>query len=350
MQINNSWIDITEKENTEYMDFSVNTNPLGVPELVLQKLPEIAAITEFYPDPDCNRLRTMLADKYDISKNYILCGNGADDLLYRLVFALKPRKALIIEPTFEEYNCALQLVGCEVLHYQLRQNNLFDLDEKILTSLNLDIDVVFLCNPNNPTGRLAEPLVLNLIIEKCSENDIILVVDECFIEFIPEWENRTVKQKAALSQNLLVIDAFTKTYALAGFRLGYCISRNQKLMDNMRVCGQEFGVSIPAQFAGICALQDKVYLEKTYSLLAVECEWLSMRLNELGLTVVPSQTNYLLFCSSIADLREVLLDRGVKVRDCSKFYGLGKNYCRIAIRTHNENEKFVATLQDIFSL
>lgn len=344
MQINNSWIDITEKANTEYMDFSVNTNPLGVPELVLQKLPEIAAITKFYPDPDCNRLRTMLADKYNISKNYILCGNGADDLLYRLVFALKPRKALIIEPTFEEYNRALQLVGCEVVHYQLRQNNLFDLDEKILNSLNSDIDIVFLCNPNNPTGRLAEPSVLNLIIEKCSRNDIMLVVDECFMEFIPEWKNQTVKQKAALSQNLLVIDAFTKTYALAGFRLGYCISGNQKLVDNMRACGQGFGVSIPAQFAGICALQDKEYLEKTYSLLAIEREWLSARLNELGLTVVPSQTNYVLFWSSTADLREVLLDRGVKVRNCSKFYGLGKKYCRVAIRTHNENEKFVATL------
>lgn len=346
MQTNNSWIDITEKANTGYMDFSVNTNPLGVPELVLQKLPEMAAITEFYPDPDCNRLRTLLAGKYGISKNCILCGSGADDLLYRLVFALKPGKALIIEPAFEEYNRALQLIGCEVLHYQLRQDNLFDLDEEILAFLNSDIDIVFLCNPNNPTGRLAQPSVLNLIIEKCSENGIILVVDECFIEFIPEWKNRTVKQKAALSQNLLVIDAFTKTYALAGFRLGYCISGNKKLMDNMRAFGQEFGVSVPAQFAGICALQDKEYMEKTYSLLAVEREWLSARLNELGLTVVPSQTNYLLLCSSTADLREVLLERGIKVRDCSKFYGLGRKYCRVAIRTHNENEKFVAALSE----
>lgn len=341
-----NWIDITEKER-RMIDFSVNTNPLGLPESVVQKLPEIAATAEFYPDSDCKKLRSMLAQKYHMETGCILCGNGADDLLYRLVFSLKPAKALIVEPAFEEYGRALRLVGCQVVHYLLDSERQFDLDERILSALDVDLDMVFLCNPNNPTGRAAEPALLEQIAEICQKNHTILVVDECFMEFLPGWRNRTLKQKAARSQNLIVIDAFTKTYSLAGFRLGYGISGNQRLLSGMKNWGQAFGVSVPAQFAGICCLQEKGYSEKTYSFLADEREWLLQKLRAFPLEIIPSETNYLLFKSSGKNLREELLKKGIKVRDCSQFYGLGNRYCRIAVRSRSENEQLIAALKDL---
>lgn len=344
-----SWLSITENINSNYLDFSVNTNPLGVPESIGKNLSHLINAVAFYPDTNCSTLSAALAEKYKVPSNCFLCGNGADDLLYRLVFSLKPHRALIIEPTFEEYNRALDLVGCNVYHYQLGSGNQFELDRDVLAAITEDLDIIFLCNPNNPTGNLVRPQLLGEIIDKCQKENIFLVVDECFLEFIQDWETYTLKSKAAASSNLVVIDAFTKTYSLAGFRLGFCVSGNDLLLKNMKLQGQSYGISVPAQFAGICALMDKHYLQATYAFLEVERTWLYSQLHALDVEVWPSQGNFLLFKTAHSNLRQELLKKAIKVRDCSQFYGLGPEYCRIAVRSHEENTKFMEALQAIIS-
>lgn len=113
----NKWFSVTENHDNEYIDFSVNTNFLGLPERVIQDMEEMAPMTEYYPDPECKKLRQQLSYKYHVNTEKILCGNSADDLLYRLIFSLKPKRALIMVPTFEEYEKVLNLVGCDVIHY-----------------------------------------------------------------------------------------------------------------------------------------------------------------------------------------------------------------------------------------
>lgn len=342
-----SWLSITENSTDDWVDFSVNTNPFGVPKAVIENISKIGSVVQFYPDPMCTTLTTLLSNKYNAAADTILCGNGADDLLYRLVFAMKPKKALIIEPTFEEYGRALRVVGCKINHHKLSSKTGFEIDSKVLLDIHADLDMVFLCNPNNPTGRLANPYVIEQLIRKCQQEKVMLVIDECFMEFLPEWQRYSVKQQAALSQNLIVIDAFTKTYSLAGFRLGYCITGNSSLLANMKSQGQDFGVSVPAQFAGICALMDKDYLHKTHLFLKEEREWLYSQLCALNINVIPSQTNYFLFQSEYPNVREMLLTKQIKVRDCSQFYGLGPTYCRIAVKQHNENVKFIKAMRDL---
>ncbi|MCC2879512.1 aminotransferase class I/II-fold pyridoxal phosphate-dependent enzyme [Lachnoclostridium pacaense] len=348
-QEENSWFSITEHIDNNYLDFSVNTNALGIPDTIRQNISNVINAVGFYPDSDCSTLSAALAEKYKISSNCLLCGNGADELLYRLVFALNPHKALIIEPTFEEYSRALELIGCSVYHYQLSPINQFKLDQNVLSVITNDLDILFLCNPNNPTGNLVCEPLMGEIIEKCWKENILLVIDECFLEFVREWEQYTLKQKAALSSNIIVIDAFTKTYSLAGFRLGFCISGNHALLEKMKTQGQSYSVSVPAQFAGLCALMDKCYMQKTYRFLSDERDWLFSRLLALDITVWPSYGNYLLFRSTYKNLRKRLLDRGIKTRDCSCFYGLGSEYCRIAVRTHEENERFIEALHAILN-
>ena len=159
-QEENSWFSITEHIDNNYLDFSVNTNALGIPDTIRQNISNVINAVGFYPDSDCSTLSAALAEKYKISSNCLLCGNGADELLYRLVFALNPHKALIIEPTFEEYSRALELIGCSVYHYQLSPINQFKLDQNVLSVITNDLDILFLCNPNNPTGNLVcEPLM-----------------------------------------------------------------------------------------------------------------------------------------------------------------------------------------------
>ena len=343
-----AWPSITEKSEESCIDFSVNTNSLGIPDTVLSNFSKIAELAGSYPDPECNLLSAHLADKYNVSQNHILCGNGADDLLYRIVFSLRPKQALIIEPAFEEYNLALDLVGCEVHHHQLKASDQFALDETVLSAIQENYDMVFLCNPNNPTGQLVKPALLKKMIERCEKNEILLIVDECFMEFIPDWESCSVKQATASFQYLLVIDAFTKTYSLAGFRLGFCISGNISLLSQMKVQGQSFGVSVPAQFAGICALMDPAYLSKTYLHIAKERTWLLSKLNAPGIQVWPSQCNFLLLRTQHSNIVAELLLKDIKVRDCSRFYGLGPEYCRIAIKSHAENEHFVNMISTVF--
>ncbi|MCI8423341.1 MAG: aminotransferase class I/II-fold pyridoxal phosphate-dependent enzyme [Lawsonibacter sp.] len=343
-----SWKSITETMENSLLDFSVNINALGIPETVKQQLPNLSDIAGVYPDSGCKYLSSCLAKKYHIRTSRILCGNGADDLLYRLVFAAKPKHAVVCEPTFEEYSRALKLVGCEVHHYTGKADNNFSLDEGILPAIQTDCDMVFLCNPNNPTGQIVSPQLLHRIIECCQRNQVLLAVDECFIEFLPDWEKYTLKGLAAQSENLIVIDAFTKTYSMAGFRLGFCISGNADLLSDMRLCGQSFAVSTPAQLAGVCALMDRSYMEKTYQMLSPEREWLFSELQVFPLKVYPSKGNFFLIKTEKRNIGQILLENGVKVRDCSRFYGLDSDYCRIAILTHDKNMALVKVLKTIF--
>ena len=341
------WETITEQSDSNYLDFSVNTNQLGLPAAVSQNISQLINIGGFYPDTDCNVLSAVLATKYNLSSTHFLCGNGADDLLYRLIFAVKPNAALIVEPTFEEYNRALELVNCKVCRHQLNPSKQFGLDEGILPAITKELDMMFLCNPNNPTGNLVNIRLLGDIIDKCQKENVLLVVDECFIEFIPEWQTYSVKQRAAACSNLIVFDAFTKTYSLAGFRLGFCVSGNNALLKAMKLQGQDYAVSVPAQFAGICALMDERYLQDTYVFLEAERTWLYSQFYALGIEVWPSRGNFLLLKTSHMNLRQKLLKKGIKVRDCSRFYGLGPEYCRVVVRQHSENIKLIEAIKVI---
>lgn len=240
----------------------------------------------------------------------------------------------------------LDLVGCEIQHYTLKAENSFTLSEDVLSVLDENCDIAFLCNPNNPTGQLTDSELMMKLIKHCRDKRILLVVDECFMEFLPDWEKYSVKEIAAQSDNITVIDAFTKTYSLAGFRLGFCVSGNAELLENMRLYGADFAVSVPAQLAGISALADKEYMQKTHEVISAERDRLFDKLKRLPLEVYPSKANYLLFKSK-ENIRRKLYANGIKVRDCSHFYGLGDEYCRVAIRTHDDNEKLVKALEKI---
>ena len=209
-----------------------------------------------------------------------------------------------------------------------------------------DKEIIKFIQDNKISYSVTDPKNMDGMVEGRHQG-IIAVIDECFIEFLPQWRGCTAKQLTAENKNLIVLDAFTKTYSLAGFRLGFCVSGNRDLLEKMAVCGQSFGVSTPAQFAGVCALQDDAYMEEAYKVLLPEREWLFQELKKLPLTVYPSQGNFLLLWSSVENIREKLLEKGIKVRDCSQFYGLSSEYCRIAVRERSDNVLLLEALKEI---
>ncbi|MDF3002278.1 MAG: threonine-phosphate decarboxylase, partial [Bacillota bacterium] len=233
------------------LDFSANINPLGLPAGVKKALTEAIGGFDIYPDPLCRELIDNLAVYEDVPSVWLLCGNGAADLIFRMAYAIKPQKAMVLAPTFAEYEEALHAVSCEVIRYPLSADSGFQADEGLIDALNQELDLLFLCNPNNPTGQLMSNEFLCRVLERCKELGIFLVVDECFNGFLEEPERYSIKDRIQDSRNLMILKAFTKTYAMAGLRLGYCLTSNGALLEALRDAGQPWSVSTPAQIAGI---------------------------------------------------------------------------------------------------
>ena len=324
------------------IDFSVNTNPLGIPENVKKAVMESADLWESYPDPFCSELKKKISDYENISSSEIVCGNGADDLIYRIVHALKPKKALICIPCFSEYGKALSEVNCKIMKYILDERKNFMCDSMLSEKITPDTDIVFIGSPNNPTGKIIPSEVLESVAEKCRKNGTVLVCDECFIDFTENPEKYTLKN--FINEYCIILRAFTKSYAMAGLRLGYALFENSNLADMVSGSGQFWSVSVPAQWAGISALDETEYIRKTVGMIKKEREYLIRELSETVFKVYSSDVNYILF-KAPCGLDDRLAEKGILIRNCSNYSGLSEGFYRIAVKTHTENEYLISNLR-----
>ena len=329
------------------LDFSVNTNPLGTPPSVEEAVRESAGSLCQYPDPYCRDLTAALADHEGVPEDFILCGSGAAELIYAYCRAIGVRTALVTAPTFSEYAAALEAEGRWVLSHPLREADNFGLTGSFLWTLeDTPAEAVFLCNPNNPTGRLIRSDLLEEICKLCRDRGIRLFVDECFLELSDGGRDASLAGHLAEFPNLFLLKAFTKTYGMAGLRLGYCLSANKPLLAKMSRSMQPWNVSLPAQRAGAAALREKNFIRQSLELIRTERPWLTGELEKLGLQVCPSQANYILLKGE-KELFAPLLERGILIRDCSNYAGLGPGWYRIAVKTHGENQRLTAVLSEI---
>ena len=329
------------------LDFSANVSPLGLTEPVRRAAAEALAAAGRYPDPHCRALREGLAAYHGVPAEWILCGGGAADLIYRLAAAKRPRAALVTAPTFSEYENALALWGCRVSGFPLREENGFSVEEDILGAIVPGLDILFLCEPNNPMGRTTDRCLLSQILERCAACGTLLAVDECFHEFLDDPPAHTLLPELSNFENLLILRAFTKSRGMAGLRLGYVLSRNGPLLEAMARSGPPWAVSGPAQAAGLAALRDDKGLEELRQLVRRERPRLAAGLAALGCRVCPGEANYLLFFHGAPDLPGRLGKRGVLVRDCSNYHGLGPGWYRAAVRTEAENTAFLTILKEV---
>lgn len=339
------WAGYLEQTGTRALDFSANLSPLGMPASVKAALAAAIEDEPAYPDPFCRALTARLARHHDVKVEQILCGSGASDLFIRLAQALHPRKALVVAPAFSEYETTLSQVGCEVRKYVLSEENGFVADEGLLAAVTEDIDVLYICEPSNPAGQVTPPALLARLLERCSETGTLLAVDECFLDFLPGGRERSLINRIG-ERRLIVFKAFTKFYAMAGLRLGYCLCGDTELLEAMRAAGQPWAVSTFAQVAGIAALEDTEYPGALRALIAKERDYLSRNLSELECRVIPGQADYLLFYSDDVDLDAKLREHGILIRNCDNYDGLGPGWFRIAVKGHEDNEALVAALRE----
>ena len=330
--------------NEVELDFSINVNPLGMPERVRQALFQAVSDCTKYPDPEMERLTDSVRNVLGVKESSIVFGNGASELFQAVIHTIRPKKILIPVPAFYGYEYAAKCMDSEICYYMMKKEKGYSLDERIFTELEKGMELLFLANPNNPTGCLLDGKLLERILTYCREKQIYVVLDECFIEFFEESES--MLPKLAAYPNLILVRAFTKIFAIPGVRLGYLLSEDANLVKEIRRHLPEWNISTFAQAAGVACASEWEFVEQTKAFLKEERNFLAEGLRKAGFTVYPGEANFLLVQTEIP-LYKALLKRKILVRDCSNFRGLGKGFYRIAVKTREENEKLLEKIGEI---
>lgn len=335
--------DIYDKNTV--IDLSANTNPFKTPEGILKAISGSLQTLDRYPDPYCRELVSAIAEHEGLPKRFILCSNGAAEMIYSFCYAVKPKKAVETAPTFSEYSLALANVGAEISRYLLKKENQFDIKEDFFEFLDKEKpQAVFLCNPNNPTGRVIPKELLIRLLNICREREIRLFLDESFVDLC----DNAVSMKCFLDSfpQLFILKAFTKSYGMAGIRLGYGLCSDEGLLCEMSKTVQPWNVSTVAQVAGKAALQQQVFLQRTKRLISQERPRLKSMLEKLGCWVCDGNANYLLF-SGEQNLDKKLLQRRILIRNCENCYGLGEGWFRTAVKLPRDSNALISAMKEI---
>lgn len=337
---------------SDLVDFSASINPLGPSLSVLRALRKSQWMLRHYPDPEAHDLVEALSKRSGLSSACFLLGNGSAELLYLLPVAIPITQALIIGPTFSEYERAVSRAGGRCTHLSaLRADEYRPPIEAALDLIRTSrtrIEAVFLCNPNSPTGRVIDKGELLEFIAALAGANVLMIIDESFIEFAAK---QSVLQDVANHPHLLVLRSFTKFYAIPGLRIGY-LAAHPDVVARMRRRQPPWSVNAMAQAAALAGLKDATYRRKTLAMVRDERARLSGALGAMsGLHVFPSEANFLLveLPASVrsSDLVDRLRHDGLLVRDCATILGLSERMIRIAIRTPRENDRLVRCLKAI---
>lgn len=333
--------------NKVTIDYSVNINPLGIPESVRQALMEAVENCQCYPDIEYEALKRALSHLTGAKETTILCGNGASELFVAIVRGLMPEKIMIPVPSFFGYENAATACHGSIFYYNMKEDKGFCLDEGILDELTDDVNLLFLANPNNPVGNRIAPGLLEKVLIHCREKNIAVVLDECFIEFTEEWQHYTYLQRTEDFPNLIVVRAFTKIFAIPGVRLGYLVCGNPLWMAQIKKQLPEWNLSVFAQKAGVAAAGETNYCRETIDIVKAERTYLTDELQAAGIRVYPGTANYLLVYTKFP-LKKALLLQGILIRDCSNFRGLSDGYYRIAVKLREENKVLLDIIHTLY--
>jgi len=333
-------------QNHSLVDFSSNVNPLGFPSSVKKLLKTGLQKIPVYPDHNSTKLRERLSKHTKTPIGNLVVGNGAAEIIYNFCQAViaKNTQVLIPIPTFGEYEAAVNISGGKIEFFKTMNLNsdIPDFIKKIPKN-----GCVFICNPNNPTGALIPKNAMLKILHAAKSRSTILFVDECFMEL-------TQSPKESLTDhinvgNLFILQSLTKSFGLAGLRVGYGIGDKKmiSILHNIKIPWSVGGLS---QEAAILALSDRDFLPKTRKMLKKEHDFLTSSISKLdGFSCLDSSTNFILIRTETKSkiLQNKLLKRNILIRDCSTFRGLDGSYIRVAIKTHKENTKLLAALEGL---
>ena len=336
----------------EILDFSSNVNPLGPSKRALDAAKSAFSQITAYPDSNSNELRQVIASHFGINRDNIVVGNGSTELMYLFseVFMKKGDKAVLPAPTFGEYASAVCKTGGATKFVKL--GKAFTVEPGSFKRSMIGAKLVFLCNPNNPTSKLISTETLKDIIEVAVAQDTLVFLDEDFLEFVDAEKSLSMINKIGKYPNLFVLRSFTKIYGLTGLRVGYGIA-NPEIINVLSRAKIPWNVNCIAQAAAAAALKDEQHLQVTLELIRKEKAWLMVEFGKFsGFKFAAPDANFFFINVrksgfTAAELKSKMLKQGVLIRDCTSFNGLDEFYIRVAVKTHNENERMLSSFKRI---
>jgi len=331
----------------EILDFSSSVNPLGPSPKALEAAKSAFSAISAYPDTNSNILREVIASRHTgITKDNIIVGNGSTELMYLFAesFLRRGEKALMAAPTFGEYEAAVRKTG-ECVKF-VRLSGDFQVEAEAFRSAMTGCKLLFLCNPNNPTSKLIPQNTLKEILDAALAQDILVFLDEDFLEFVDEEASRSMIGKIGKYPNLFILRSFTKIFGLTGLRIGYGIT-SKEIADVMLCAKIPWNVNCVGQAAAVAAIEDQEHLKVTLDLIKKEKAWLQKGLSAIpSFSFSPPDANF--FFINIEktgltanNLKHRMLKQGILIRDCSSFVGLDEFYIRVAVKTHPENVRLI---------
>jgi len=330
------------------IDFSVNINPFGPPECIRKNWDRFFPFVADYPDPDMAELRAVIAGKENVSPENILIGNGAAELIFIIAAALLQNEdVLIVEPAFSEYRKACEPFSKRISSYVLKEEDNWELNVEELKTALSGKKAVFLCHPNNPTGKVFNREALLEIIQDAKKKHVFVVLDEAFYDFA--LENVSILNCLSSFSNVIILRSLTKMYAIAGLRLGFLLA-DETVIRRLKKFQVHWSVNAIGQRAGIEALKDEDYVKKTKRMISQERKRMFEHLHELGFVVADSSVNFYLLREQpkkdMLPLIRFLLERGIVPRHTYNFNGLSGKYIRLAVKRKEENDRLLSALKE----
>lgn len=337
----------------EYLDFSANINPLGVSAQVKHAMAEALEKVTSYPDPEARELRETIAETYKVSESEILIGNGAAELIFQICRVVRPSRVVIPVPTFQEYELAARAEGIPVYKVPMTISGSFaEMPIAVISNELMKGDMLFFCNPNNPTGSIHKREQLIPLLRAAQEKRAWIAVDESFIDFRSAQQSETCRHLVNEYENLIIIHSLTKYLAIPGLRLGFLVTAD-RVVEALSHGSIPWNVNVVAQFAGIAGLGDLEFRMQSVSTLEAEKDRFAGLLAEIpGFNVFSPSVNFILLDirntgMNVAELQEKLWPHRIMIRNCSNFDGLSPSHMRVAVRKKAENDRLVSRLRDI---
>ncbi|WP_036645986.1 threonine-phosphate decarboxylase CobD [Paenibacillus pini] len=337
-----------------FLDFSANINPLGPPSEVMHMIEQALPSIIRYPDPGHRRLKELLASKLNVAEAEILIGNGAAECMALILLGLKPQKVGIVEPCFSEYRQLSEQYGAEVHSVQGTRENLWRASVADISALLREVDLLFIGQPNNPNGVQYNVDDLRELAYIAEQQGAFLVVDEAFIDFIPQESRMTLLPELQQYPHTILIRSMTKFYAIPGLRLGFAIAA-PKLIHAMKSKQVTWSVNALALLAGEACLMSGVKYElETISIISEQRSYLCAQLAHLGCDVIQGEANFILVglptSWTAAAIQRELGVRGILIRSCAMYPGLGPEHIRLAVKDEKANRQLLNQLEEVLNV
>lgn len=336
------------------IDFSSNINPLGINYRIKEIITKSTYLISQYPDPECLSAKKALANYLEINIDNILIGNGSNELIHIIPRALNCSSALIYQPTFSEYELSIKLAGAKLYFLKAKEEDGFCIDIKKLTQYIPKVDLVILCNPNNPTGCLLKKDTLLGLAKLCLKFKTYLLIDEVFMEFVEGQNKYSLIKEVVKNKHLLILRSLTKFFSLAGLRVG-CLIADKELIKKISLFQPTWSVNALAQETVAKGLTDLNFIKKTKDYIIKERQFLfnNLKKNEKIYPYYPT-ANFIL-CKiwdkkiTVRALSLGLIKSGIVIRDCGNFKGLNNYFFRVAIRDRKDNNYLIRCLKKFFN-